>query len=43
MKMSGGGVFNLYKGQFTDDSYMAYHRLTGISKFSIDSPFNDQK
>lgn len=43
MQMNGGGVFNLYQGQFTDDSQMAYHLLTALSEFNIDQPFSRQK
>jgi ADP-ribosylglycohydrolase len=34
MEMSGGGVFNLRPGQFTDDSEMAFHLLKALTTFN---------
>jgi len=40
MSMSGGGVFNLRSGQFTDDSEMSYHLLKGLLNINV---FEDLK
>lgn len=33
MEMNGGGTFGLKAGMFTDDSELASHLLSGLSKF----------
>ena len=42
MTMPGGGVFSLLKGQFTDDSEMASHLLSGLHDIDPKVPLEDQ-
>jgi ADP-ribosylglycohydrolase len=42
MEMKGGGVFNLHKGQFTDDSELAYHLLKGLTTLETSLPLSAQ-
>jgi ADP-ribosylglycohydrolase len=37
--MNGGGVFNLKRGQFTDDSEMAYHLFKALSSLDTSKQF----
>jgi ADP-ribosylglycohydrolase len=43
MEMRGGGVFNLHRGQFTDDSELAYHLLKGLTTISTSKKLSEQK
>lgn len=40
--MNGGGVFKLHKGQFTDDSELAYHLLKALTTFNYNQPLAAQ-
>ena len=42
MKMPGGGTYSLKVGQFTDDSEMASHLLTGLSTLDPKIPLKVQ-
>lgn len=41
--MNGGGTFGLNAGQFTDDSQLASHLLSGLSKFDENEQLSIQE
>lgn len=43
MTMPGGGTFGLRAGQYTDDSELAFHLLTGLLTFDEKQPLKMQE
>jgi ADP-ribosylglycohydrolase len=43
MEMPGGGVFKLKPGQVTDDSELAFHLLSGLTRLDLSRNFEEQK
>lgn len=43
MEMQGGGTFGLAAGQFTDDSELATHLLTGLSTLDPELQLAEQE